>query len=173
MHYDVARTRGAVADRGMAADKSRRYMSRYQATTVALAPPGITLEEVGRRLALELLTNESIPLERGEDRYVVPTGTPKSVTAELPLSLTEPLDNEYGARAVWAVVRLFPRENGRIKMLLKRVEPRHGFLSTYQNDGCRCADCTAANADAALAYRRRVNPPKEKAPRKHGAHCWK
>jgi hypothetical protein len=58
-------------------------------------------------------------------------------------------------------------------VLLKRIAPRHGFLSTYQNDGCRCPDCTAANAEAMLEYRHRITPQTEKMPRKHGAQCWK
>jgi hypothetical protein len=58
-------------------------------------------------------------------------------------------------------------------VLLKRIAPRHGFLSTYQNDGCRCPDCTAANAEAMLEYRHRIAPPTEKSERKHGAQCWK
>jgi hypothetical protein len=71
------------------------------------------------------------------------------------------------------VVRIYPREHGQVRVLLKRVAPRHGFVSTYQNDGCRCADCTAANTEAMLEYRRRITPVIAKAPRKHGAQCWK
>ena len=150
-------------------------MPRYQITTVALIPAELSLEESSKRLARALLRKSALALERADDRnrYVVRTGSPSIITMELPLNLTEPLDSEYAARARWAVVQLFPREQGRIKVVLRRVEHLHGFLSTYQNHRCRCVDCTAANAEASSAYRQRVNPPKEKRARKHGAQCWK
>lgn len=159
--------------KGMAADLSRRYMPHYQVTSVVIVPLDLTLEESSVQLARALLQSPALPLERAEDRYVVRTGVPPSTTVELPRSLTEPLDSEYAAHASWAIVQLSPRAHGRLKVVLRRIEHRHGFLSTYQNDGCRCDDCTAANADASFAYRRQASPPKAKSPRKHGAQCWK
>jgi hypothetical protein len=168
----VARARSDRAQRGVAADKSRRYMPRYQVATIVLPPLGRSLAESGIELARALVFAEALPLERTATRYVI-LGAPRgSVVAELPLNLTEALDNEFALRAAWAVVRVYPREPGQVRVLLKRMAPRHGFLSTYQNDGCRCADCTAANAEAMLEYRHRLSPPLAKE-RKHGAQCWK
>lgn len=140
-----------------------------------MVPAELSREESSKRLARALLRNSALRLERADDRnrYVVRTGSPPAITVELPRSLTPPLDNEYAARARWAVVQLHPREQGRMRVVLRRVEYLHGFLSTYQTHHCRCADCTAANAEASSAYRRRVNPPKERPARKHGAQCWK
>jgi len=148
-------------------------MARYQVATTVLPPEGLSLEECGVQLARALIFSELLPIERGASHYVIRAGSPSSVVAQLPLNLTEPLDNEYAARAAWAVTRIYPREHGQVRVVLKRTAPRHGFVSTYQNDGCRCPDCTAANAEATFEYRRRVSPPTEKAPRKHGAQCWK
>jgi hypothetical protein len=157
----------------VAADKSLAYMPRYQVTTVVFPPAGLSLDESGVELARALVVAEALPVERGATRYVIRTAAHGSIAAELPLNLTATLDNEYALRAAWAAVRIYPREQGQVRVLLKRVAPRHGFLSTYQNDGCRCLDCTAANAEAMLEYRRRVAPTAVKAPRKHGAQCWK
>jgi hypothetical protein len=169
----VARARSDRAQRGVAADKSRRYMPRYQVATVVLPPTGLSLAESGIELARALVFSEALPLERAANRYVIRSAPRGSVAAELPLNLTEALDNEFALRASWAAVRVYPRERGQVRVLLKRTAPRHGFLSTYQNDGCRCPDCTAANAEAMLEYRHRVSPPPAKLERKHGAQCWK
>jgi hypothetical protein len=148
-------------------------MPRYQVATVVLPPTGLSLDESGVELARALVFSEALPLERTASRYVIRAAPNGKIAAELPLNLTATLDDEYALRASWAVVRLYPREKGQVRVLLKRVAPRHGFLSTYQNDGCRCPDCAAANAEAMFEYRRRVAPPGAKAPRKHGAQCWK
>jgi hypothetical protein len=148
-------------------------MARYQVATTVLPPEGLSLEECGVQLARALIFSDQLPLERVGSRYVIRTGSPSTIVAYLPLHLTEALDNEYALRAAWAVVRIYPREHGQVRIVLKRVAARHGFVSTYQNDGCRCPDCTAANAAATFEYRRRVAPLTEKAPRKHGAQCWK
>jgi hypothetical protein len=147
-------------------------MTRYQVTTVVIPPVGVSLEACGIELARALVLSDALPLERTETRYVLRTGENDRPSAELPLNLTAALDNEYALRATWAAVRIYPRESGQVRVLLKRMSPRHGFISTYQNDGCRCPDCTAANAEAMLEYRRRMAPPIAKA-RKHGAQCWK
>ena len=169
----MARARSDRAQRGVAADKSRRYMPRYQVATIVLPPTALSLAESGIELARALVFSEALPLERTATRYVIRTAPQGSVAAELPLNLTEALDNEFALRASWAAVRVYPRERGQVRVLLKRIAPRHGFLSTYQNDGCRCADCTAANAEAMLEYRHRISPPTAKSERKHGAQCWK
>jgi hypothetical protein len=169
----VARARGDRAQRGVAADKGRRYMPRYQVATVVHPPTGRSLAETGIELARAFVFSEALPLERSATRWVVRTAPNGNVCADLPLNLTEALDNEYALRASWAAVRVYPRERGQIRIMLKRIAPRHGFVSTYQNDGCRCPDCTAANAEAMLEYRHRVAPPTAKSPRKHGAQCWK
>jgi hypothetical protein len=169
----MARARSDKAQKGVAADKSRRYMPRYQVATVVLPPAGLSLDESGVQLARALVFSETLPLERTASRYVICASTGGSIVAELPLNLTTALDNEYALRAAWAAVRVYPREKGQVRVLIKRVAPRHGFVSTYQNDGCRCPDCTAANAEAMLEYRHRVAPSMAKAPRKHGAQCWK
>jgi hypothetical protein len=169
----VARARSDKAQRGVAADKSRRYMPRYQVTTVVLPPVGLSLAESSVALARALVFSESLPIERTATRYVIKSAPQGRVVADLPLNLTEALDNEFALRASWAAVRVYPKEPGRVRVLLKRIAPRHGFLSTYQNEGCRCADCTAANAEAMLEYRHRISPPTEKSERKHGAQCWK
>jgi hypothetical protein len=148
-------------------------MPRYQVATIVLPPAGLSLAESGIELARAFVFAEALPLERTATRYVIRSGPTGSVAAELPLNLTEALDNEFALRASWAAVRVYPREPGRVRVLLKRVAPRHGFLSTYQNDGCRCADCTAANAEAMLEYRHRLSPPTTNSERKHGAQCWK
>jgi hypothetical protein len=146
-------------------------MSRYLVPVVLIIPQDRTLDEVGRMLARALLSTESVPIERTSERWVISVGEPPQITAELPLALNEALDNEYATRAIWAIVRLYPREHGRIRVLLKRVSPRHGFLSTYQNEKCRCEECTAANAAATLAYRARTSPKAEPKLRRHGAQC--
>ncbi|HEY5274722.1 MAG TPA: hypothetical protein VIJ34_16035 [Acidimicrobiales bacterium] len=148
-------------------------MPRYQVATVVHPPTGLSLAEAGIELARAFVFAEALPLERTPTRYVVRSAPNGSICADLPLNLTEALDNEYALRASWAAVRVYPRERGQIRILLKRIAPRHGFLSTYQNDGCRCPDCTAANAEAMLEYRHRVAPPAAKSPYKHGAQCWK
>jgi hypothetical protein len=169
----MARARSDKAQRGVAADKSRRYMPRYQVTSIVLPPTGLSLDESGVELARALVFSEALLLERTATRYVIRAAQNGRVAAELPLNLTATLDNEYALRASWAAVRVYPRDKGQVRVLLKRIAPRHGFLSTYQNDGCRCPACTAANAETMLEYRRRVTPPTEKPPRKHGAQCWK
>jgi hypothetical protein len=169
----VARARSDRAQKGVAADKGRRYMPRYQVATIVLPPAGLSLAESGVELARALVFSEALPLERTATRYVIRSAPQGGVAAEVPLNLTEALDNEFALRASWAVVRVYPRERGQVRVLLKRIAPRHGFLSTYQNDGCRCPDCTAANAEAMLEYRHRITPQTEKMPRKHGAQCWK
>lgn len=152
-------------------NRNRRYMSRYLVPAVLIIPQDRTVDEVGRMLARALLSADSLPISRSEERWVVSLGEASEITAEFPLALTEPLDNEYAARASWAIVRLYPRERGRIRVLLKRVSPRHGFLSTYQNEKCRCEECTAANAAATLSYRARTTQKSEPTPRRHGAQC--
>jgi hypothetical protein len=148
-------------------------MPHYQVATIVLPPTGLSLAESGVALARAFVFSEQLPLERTATRYVIRSGPRGGVAAELPLNLTEALDNEFALRAAWAAVRVYPREPGRVRVLLKRIAPRHGFLSTYQNDGCRCADCTAANAEAMLEYRHRISPPTTNSERKHGAQCWK
>lgn len=169
----MARARSDRAQKGVAADKGRRYMPRYQVATIVLPPTGLSLAESGVELARAFVFSEALPLERTATRYVIRSGARGSVAAELPLNLTEALDNEFALRASWAAVRVYPREPGRVRVLLKRIAPRHGFLSTYQNEGCRCPDCTAANAEAMLEYRHRIAPPTTNSERKHGAQCWK
>lgn len=148
-------------------------MPRSSASIVVSPPKGWTREDMGYRLAVGLLRNKTLPIRKVGSRYVIRYGSPLQTIGTLPADLTKALDNEYSVRAVWAVTRIFPKNQDRVVVQIKRVEPRHGFVGTYQNHHCRCADCTAANTAAALEYRHRTNPPRAPQPRKHGAHCWK
>jgi hypothetical protein len=91
----MARARSDRAQRGVAADKSRRYMPRYQVATVVLPPTGLSLAESGIELARALVFSEALPLERTATRYIVRATPRGSVAAELPFNLTEVLDNEF------------------------------------------------------------------------------
>ena len=162
-----------MAKKGTPADRAKRYMSSHSMTTVVTPPAQKSRDNAARRIALALIRQDALAIERDEDRYVVRYGRPKTVIAELPRSLTEALDNEYSTGAKWSIVRLFPKQRGGTKVQVKRTAPRHGFLSTYQNESCRCPDCTAANTEATGNWRRRNNPPRPKLARKHGAGCWK
>jgi len=81
-------------------------MPRYQVATIVLPPTALSLAESGIELARALVFSEALPLERTATRYVIRTAPQGSVAAELPLNLTEALDNEFALRASWAAVRV-------------------------------------------------------------------